>query len=52
MRDDAERQDVLSTAGTVLFNYLQQREIDTTEEPQTALEEAGTTDPWGITTDS
>lgn len=45
-----EREDVISEGGTVTFNYLQQREADDTERPPTPLEEAGTTDPWGITT--
>lgn len=50
-----EREDVISTEtwndgdGTTSFNYLQQREVDNTERPETPLEEAGTTDPWGIT---
>jgi hypothetical protein len=40
---------VISEDGTVVFNYLQQREEDTTERPLTPLEEAGGTDPDGIT---
>lgn len=45
-----DREDVLSEGGTITFNYLQQREEDTTERPTTPLEEIGTTDPDGITT--
>jgi hypothetical protein len=44
-----DREDVISKDGTVVFNYLQQREVDTTEKSLTPLEEAGTTDPWGVT---
>lgn len=44
-----DREDVISRDGTITFNYLQQRERDTTERAQTPLEEAGTTDPHGIT---
>jgi hypothetical protein len=49
------REDVISTEtwnggdGTISFNHLQQREPDTTTRPATPLEEAETTDPWGIT---
>lgn len=49
-RCDEDREDVRSRDGKVLFNYLQQRPVDTTERPQTPLEQAGTTDPDGITT--
>jgi len=45
--DDLEY--VISQDGTVIFNYIQQREVDTTERPPTPLEEAGGTDPDGIT---
>lgn len=54
-RDEDCREDVISTetwnggSGTIAFNYLQQREEDTSERPPTPLEEAETTDPWGIT---
>lgn len=54
-RDPDCREDVISTetwnggSGTISFNYLQQREEDTTEKPPTPLEAAGTTDPWGAT---
>ena len=47
---DEERQDVTSVGPTITFNYLQQREVDTSERPPTPLEQIGTTDPWGITT--
>jgi hypothetical protein len=49
-RREEDREDVISEDGTITFNYLQQRPVDTTERPQTPLEEIGTTDPWGITT--
>lgn len=51
---EEEREDVISSetwnggAGTITFNYLQQREEDTSERPPTPLEEAGTTDIWGV----
>lgn len=51
-RNEDEREDVISDDGDVVFNYLQQRPVDTTERPETPLEQAGTTDPWGITTGS
>lgn len=47
-----EREDVISTEtwnggdGTITFNYLQQRETDTTENVAFA---PATTDPWEIT---
>ena len=47
------REDVRSNEnGTITFNYLQQREVDTTERPPTPVEEAGTTDIWGVTSQS
>lgn len=54
-REPACREDVLSSetwkggTGTITFNYLQQREEDTSERPETPLEEAGTTDIWDAT---
>ncbi|HET7588602.1 MAG TPA: hypothetical protein VFK14_00230 [Solirubrobacterales bacterium] len=54
-RDPEDRQDVLSSEtwkggeGKVTFNYLQQKELDTTRSPVTPLEAAGGTDIWGIT---
>lgn len=51
------REDVISSetwnggSGTITFNYLQQREDDTTERPATPLEEAETTDFWAIVAD-
>lgn len=54
LRDEECREDVESSetwnggAGTITFNHLQQRPADETERAQTPLEEAGTTDPWGI----
>lgn len=39
-------------AGKVTFNHLQQSEPDESERPLTPLEEAGTTDIWGITDES
>lgn len=51
IRREEDREDVFSDdAGRVTFNYLQQRQIDTTESPWTPVEEAGGTDPDGITT--
>lgn len=52
--DDECREDVESSetwnggTGTITFNWLQQRPEDTTEKPETPLEEAGTTDIWDI----
>jgi hypothetical protein len=62
MRDDGrrrpsrpdDRQDVISDEawnggeGKISFNYLQQREVDKTESPETPLEQAGGTDIWNI----
>jgi hypothetical protein len=49
-REPEDREDVISKDGKVIFNYLQQGEVDTSERPTTPLEEIGTTDPDDITT--
>lgn len=50
LRDDCEREDVESdSAGTITFNYLQQRPaVEADERPLTPVEEAGGTDPDGL----
>jgi hypothetical protein len=55
LRPDDDREDVESSetwtggAGTVTFNWLQQhKEGFDPATPPTPLEEAETTDPWGI----
>lgn len=55
LRCPDDREDVISTetwnggGGTITFNYLQQHEEGfDPERPPTPLEEAETTDPWGI----
>lgn len=47
--ESEERESVRSSDGTITFNWLQQREPDTTVRAPTPAEEAGGTDPWGIT---
>lgn len=47
-REDVRSNDLVDGGdGKVTFNYLQQRPVDNTERPETPLEAAGTTDPWG-----
>jgi len=54
LRPDECREDVESSetwkgeAGTITFNWLQQYQPVEFEEPLTPVEEAGTTDIWGI----
>lgn len=50
-REPCEREDVVSSetwnggAGTITFNWLQQREVDVSENDN----QAASTDSWGIT---
>jgi hypothetical protein len=48
-RYEADREDIRSEDGAVTFNWIQQRPVDNTERPPTPVEEAGTTDPLGVT---
>lgn len=48
-REDVESSELWNGgAGTITFNHLQQGPVDDTERPATPLEEAETTDPWGV----